>query len=310
MLDLWGRTIRPFVEHHFSMFLLGAFFVGLVVPDISFIPKEVVPSILAVIILVSCSKIKLEDFKQFRARDVAGFVVVRFVIIPVMLFAFTQAMMPTYTLSVLMLSLLPCGATLAAVMSVVGGSAGLGLTATTLTSLLAPVSIPVAFAFLSGVNVEIDILGMFITLVLTVICPVVVYFGCIRRFERVKLSLRRNSSALSCLLICVNVVIVVSYQQDKFFENFGFLLQTLMVGGGAYLFFFVVGWFFFMRGSKTQKVSYALMSGNNNINLGISLAVLFLPDFESMVLVLWELNWILGLLCFQLFVRHRVDDVG
>lgn len=310
MLDLWGRTIRPFVEHHFSMFLLGAFFIGLVVPDISFIPKVIVPSILAVIILVSCSKIKLEDFKKFRARDVVGFVALRFIVIPGVFFVLARAMLPEYTLSLLMLALLPCGATLAALMSVVGGSAGLGLTATTLTSMLAPLSIPVAFAFLSGVHVEINILGMFITLILTVICPVIVYFGFVRRFERVKLSLRRNSSALSCLLICINVVIVVSYQQDKFFEGFGFLLQTLLVGGGAYLLFYVVGWFFFMRGDKKQKVSYSLMSGNNNINLGISLAVLFLPDFESIVLVLWELNWILGLVCFQLFVRHRVDDVG
>lgn len=303
MAHLWDETLRPFMERNFSMLLLLAFFIGLIMPDISFIPKIAVPTILAAIIFISCSKISVADFKQFRVRDVAGFVALRFLLLPVVFFFIAQAVVPEYKYALLMLGLLPCGVTLAALMGIVGGSAALGLTATTITSFLVLGSIPLAFGLLSGVSLELNIWGMFQTLVFMVVCPVVLYFGLARRYEPLKLVMRRNSSALSCILICINVVIVISYQQSKFFENFGFIFLTLLIGGLAYLLFFIIGWNFFPKGTRKQKISYALMSGNNNINLGISLAVLFMPDHESLILILWELSWILGLVFFELFLR-------
>lgn len=309
MLNFWDRSARPFIEHHFSLFLLGAFGAGLFAPDLTFIPKTLVPMILATIIFFSCSKIKLEDFKQFRVRDVAGFIFLRFLILPIVIFFFAQEFLPQYKFVLLLFALLPCGATLSAMMTIVGGSAALGLTATTITSFLVLVTIPLAFSLLSNQSIEVDTIGMFKTLIFMIILPVSVYFGFVRRFEKVKLSMRKNSSAAACLLICANVIIVVSYQQDKFFENFSFLFFTMFIGTAFYALFYILGWFFFFKGNKKQKVSYALMSGNNNINLGISLAVLFMPDFEGLVLILWELSWILGLVFFQLFVRRHVDDI-
>lgn len=309
MSGIWDRSLRPFIEHHFSLFLLGAFFIALIVPDLSFIPKQCVPVLLALIILFSCSKIKIEEFKQFRARDVAGFIVIRFGVLPIVLFFCASYVLPKYEYVLLLLAMLPCGATLSAMMAVVGGSPALGLTATAITCFLAPLSIPFAFSVLGREGIEVDVIGMAITLVFMIVVPVILYFGFLRRFEKVKLSMRKNSSAAACLLICMNVIIVVSYQQDKFFENFGFLFFTLMIGAVMYLAFYIFGWFYFLKGNKKQKVSYSLMSGNNNINLGISLAVLFMPDFEALVLILWELSWILGLVFFQLFVRHHVDDI-
>lgn len=309
MSGLWGAVMRPFIERHFSLFLLVAFAIGLFVPDLSFIPKEIVPIILAAIIFVSCSKIKLEDFKQFRAHEVAGFVVLRFVMLPVLVFYLAQAIVPEYKYVLLMFALLPCGVTLSTMMGIVGGSAALGLTATTLTSFIAPFSIPIAFQFLSTHAIEVDTLGMFKTLVFMIVFPVVLYFGFVRRFEKVKVSMRENSSVLSCFLICMNVIIVVSYQQDKFFEHFDFLFFTLLLGAVAYVALYFLGWFFLPKGTKKQKISYALMSGNNNINLGISLAVLFMPSFEALVLVLWELSWILSLVVFQIFVRRYDRDI-
>lgn len=309
MSGIWDRSVRPFIEHHFSLFLLGAFIIALFVPDLSFIPKQCVPVLLAFIILFSCSKIRIDEFKHFRARDVAGFVIIRYLIFPVLLFFLAAYFLPKYEYVLLLLAMLPCGATLSAMMAVVGGSPALGLTATAITCFLAPLSIPFAFSLLGREGIEVDIIGMAITLVFMIVVPVILYFGLIRRFEKVKLSMRRNSSAAACLLICMNVIIVVSYQQDKFFENFGFLFFTLLLGAVMYFIFYVFGWFYFFKGNKMQKVSYSLMSGNNNINLGISLAVLFMPDFEGLVLILWELSWILGLVFFQLFVRHHVDDI-
>lgn len=304
MGQIWGRA-RPFIEHHFGLFLVGAFVIGLFVPWVENTPKTAMPCILALIIFISCAKIKVADFKEFRARDVAGIVVVRFLFFPFIMYELGSAFVPEYRYALLMLGLLPCGATLTAVMGIVGGSAALGLSATTLTSMLTPFSIPLAFSLVSDMGVEVDLWGMFRTLAFMIFLPVGLYFGVFRKFEKPKLVMRENASALSCLLICCGIIIVVSYQQDMFFNDPALVAKTMIIGVIAYAVFYILGWFFFRRGDFTKKLSYALMSGNNNINLGISLAVLFMPAFESAVMIIWELNWILGLTAFQIFLRWR-----
>jgi len=304
MLHFWALA-RPFIEKNFGLFLLIAFVIGLFIPGLRDVPKEIIPVLLASIIFLSCSKIHIADFQSFRFRDVIGIVLVRFLVLPFAFYGAALLLFPEYRYALLMLGLLPCGATLAAIMGIMGGSAALGLSATTITSILVPFSIPLSFMLLSDVAIEIDVWGMFKTLVLMIFVPVGVYFGFVRRFEPIKLVMRANASALSCLLICCGIIIVVAYQQDKFFEEPIFVLKTLAIGMVAYVIFYVLGWFFFPKANGREKLSYALMCGNNNINLGISLAVLFMPAFESLVMVMWELSWIAGLSVFQMFMRKR-----
>lgn len=304
MTQIWGKA-RPFIEHHFGLFLVAAFIIGLFLPGLSDMPKMTIPTLLALIIFLSCSRIHMDDFKSFRARDVLGIMVVRFMIIPFGMYWIGVTFLPEYKYALLLLGLVPCGATLSAVMGIVGGSAALGLSATTLTSLLAPFIIPVAFMLVSDVSVELDALGMFGTLSYMIFLPVVVYFALVRRFERVKITMRANASAWSCVLICGVILTAVGYQQETFFSEPALVLKTFLIGVVAYIFFYIFGWFFFWKGSLRQKMSYSLLSGNNNINLGISVAVLFMPAFESIVMVVWEFNWILGLTVFQIWIRRH-----
>ncbi|MCB1784420.1 MAG: hypothetical protein KDI13_10555 [Alphaproteobacteria bacterium] len=298
---------RTFIERHFTLVLLMAFVIGLTAPGLSSIPKYAVPVILASIILFSCSKITLQDFKTFRLRDVIGFYLLRFCVLPAILFLISSLILPGYTYALFLLALLPCGATLPALMTIMGGKPALGLSATTLTSALAPLTIPLAFMLVGSTNIEIDILGMFKTLLLMIICPVVIYFSTLRRFSTIANTMRTNASAASCLLISGVVALVMSYQQDRFFEDPELLVISIIIGLCAYFIFYASGWFFSRSHERSSQISYALMGGNNNIGLGISLAVLYFPPHESLILILWEITWIISMSAFQTFLKKQAQ---
>lgn len=295
--------VRAVIESHFGLFLLAAFALGLAVPGVQDTPKNVILILQAAIILFACSKIRLADFQGFRPREIAGFYILRFILLPVAMFFAAVWTVPEYKYALLLLGLMPCGATLPAMMGILGGNPALGLTATTVSGLLAPFVVFVMFALFSTLDLQLDLWGMFQTLFFVIFCPVIVYFGMLRRFGPLKLAMRENASMMAILLIFGVIMIVVAYQRDRFFTEPVFFIQAFAVGAVAYFIYYALGWFVFARHDRRTRISYALMGGNNNIALAISLAALYFPAREMFILVVWEILWIIGVTLFQLFVK-------
>jgi len=297
--------IRTFIEAHFGALLLLAFVLGLTVPALENTPKNVILVLQATIILFACSKIRLADFSDFRARDVAGFYILRFILLPVLMFYAAVLFAPEYKYALLLLGTMPCGATLPAMMNILGGNPALGLTATTLSGLLSPFVVSAIFAAVSTMGLQLDILGMFQTLFIVIFCPVLVYFGLLRRIEPLKLTMRTNASMMAIILIFGVIMIVVAYQRERFFQEPEFFIEAFIIGAIAYFIYYALGWFLFRRRDLGTRISYSLMGGNNNIALGISLAALYFPEKEMFILVVWEILWIMGVTLFQLYVKKQ-----
>lgn len=297
--------IRTFIEAHFGALLLLAFILGLTVPALENTPKNVILVLQATIILFACSKIRLADFSDFRARDVAGFYILRFILLPVLMFYAAALFAPEYKYALLLLGTMPCGATLPAMMNILGGNPALGLTATTLSGLLSPFVVSAIFAAVSTMGLQLDILGMFQTLFIVIFCPVLLYFGLLRRIEPLKLTMRTNASMMAIILIFGVIMIVVAYQRERFFQEPEFFIEAFIIGAIAYFIYYALGWFLFRRRDLGTRISYSLMGGNNNIALGISLAALYFPEKEMFILVVWEILWIMGVTLFQLYVKKR-----
>ncbi len=297
--------IRTFIETHFGALLLLAFVLGLTVPGIEATPKNVILLLQATIILFACSKIRIADFRDFRARDVGGFYILRFILLPILMFYLAAIFAPDYKYALLLLGTMPCGATLPAMMSILGGNPALGLTATTISGLLSPFVVSVIFAMFSTMGLKLDIYGMFQTLFIVIFCPVLLYFGLLRRFEPLKLKMRENASMMAIVLIFGVIMIVVAYQRERFFQEPWFFTEAFIVGTIAYFIYYAMGWFLFKNRDRSTRISYSLMGGNNNIALGISLAALYFPEKEMFILVVWEILWIMGVTLFQLYVKRH-----
>lgn len=93
------------------------------------------------------------------------------VIMPFALF-FASRFLPTeWSVALLVLGAMPTGTTIALMAEFFGGKTSLALVITTMTSLLAPFTIPLVAKVAIGTTVEIDVVRMFFSLFLTIVAP-------------------------------------------------------------------------------------------------------------------------------------------
>ncbi len=301
---MWAR-VRDLVGHHVGLAIILGCSLGFLSDAGQTIPNIVVPVLLGIIIFFSCAKITHDDIVHISLRDVFGFYLLRFVALPVAVFYLASFLLPDYRFALLILLLLPCGATLPALMTVFGGNTTLGLGITVLTSFAVPFVLPLIFGFLSGTEIAVDIWGMFKMLALVIFVPVCAFFAGEKIAPAIKEPLRQNASFVAVSLISLVAFIIISSQRHFILGNIAFSVEALCVGFIAYMLLYGLGWVIFIRKTQTVKVSYALISGVNNIALGLSLAYLYLPEAETSILIIWELAWIFGLSGFQFIFFKR-----
>jgi BASS family bile acid:Na+ symporter len=285
--------------------MFGALLCGLFVPGIEALPKEAVPYIMAVIIFFAASKIKQEDFKSIHVQDIALIYALRFLVLPCLAFFVLDAVLPAYKYAVFLLLLLPTGATLPAVTSILGGNPMVALSFLTLTSLSAPFVIPAFYGAFSGATLTLDPVSMFKTLAFIIFLPIGLYILLMKTWKKGLAPVRDNASFMAVTLICLVGMIIVASQREVILSDLAFLLQAFGVGLVVYLALYAAGWLAFAHKNLRERVSYALACGNNNIAIGISLAFLYLPEQETITLVMWELSWISALALCQYALSKR-----
>ena len=93
------------------------------------------------------------------------------IVMPFALF-FAGSFLPTeWSVALLVLGAMPTGTTIALMAEFFGGKTSLALVITTVTSLLAPFTIPLVTKIAIGTTVEIDVVRMFFSLFLTIVAP-------------------------------------------------------------------------------------------------------------------------------------------
>lgn len=296
---------RNLVEHHFGLFMIAAMLAGLFLPGAEHIPKDVVPFLMAIIIFFAASKIRRDDMKSIHIMDMLGIYSIRFLVLPYIVFFAASAVLPDYKFAILMLMLLPTGATLPAVTAILGGNPMVALSLLSLSSLLAPFVISTSYTLLSGTDIDVDGWGMFKTLALIIFLPIGVYGIMLKKCRPLVEPVRANSSFMAIMLICIVGLTIVASQREIILANLNFLFEAFLVGFGIYMALYIGGWLCFPHKAERERVSYALACGNNNIAVGISLAFLYLPEKETITLVTWELAW-LGALSLCQYALSKV----
>jgi len=284
--------------------MMGTLAVGLLTPVPGMLPDYVPPVILAVMMGFSCSKISVEDLKNIRIRDVLGFYVFRFLALPALLFLGAQTVLPEYSYILLLLTLLPVAVSAAALTAILGGNATLGLSATVLTSFMAPFVIPAVFEF-AGYEIALDTFGMFKTLIGIVFVPALIYFLGIRRLPAVKKQVQENASFVAVTLFSVFVLIVVSKLRDPILTDPAALIEPTIILLIVFIGLFLLGWGLFFKSAMAERISYTLFSACMNIGLGVSLVILFFPVQEQVYIIICEFLWVLSLPVFQAFLKRQ-----
>jgi len=296
-------TISTFLRNRFNTVLLIFVLLGFLVPGIEHFPASVLIVFLGILIFVSAFQISLGEVRAISPWHSTIFYVIRYPVLAVLLWFITNAIYPPLATAVLLLSLAPAGVASPGVSSIYNGNVSLSILIVVISSFLAPFLIPLVLQILVARHIELDILSIFRTLVISVFVPLIAHIP-LRKYP-VAGWLRKNDSLFVVPTIGILVMLVIG--QQKAFILGHALEATIFVAVAIaiFLLYYAFGWMLFPRSPGRDRVSYALGSGVNNTAIVIVLASLYFSAEVSTFLVTSELAWVTSMVIFKRVLDKR-----
>lgn len=163
---------RLLTENQILVILLGII-LGLVFPTQLTVLNTYSTQLLILVFFFSSLRLSLGEVVSYAKdwRMLAITATYMLVIMPFALFVPTSFLSQEWSVALLILGAMPTGMTIALMAEFFGGKTSLALVITTVTSLLAPFTIPLVTKIAIGQSVEIDTVGMFFSLSLTIVAP-------------------------------------------------------------------------------------------------------------------------------------------
>lgn len=296
--------IRHFAETHFNWILMSAFLIGMVAPGLEAVPSAVIVYGTGAIIFLACSRISLKELESVDIFTIGGFSLLRFILLPFAVYLAVSLSFPDLAIGSFLLALMPAGVAVAVLTSITAGNVALGLSLTIISSLLAPLVVPSAFATL-GHMIQIDVFDMFKTLAVIVFLPICLYFGLARPIRPVKKTIEDNGKLLSIIIMVFLTSVIVAQKREVFFEDPWFVFESLLVLSGLFFIFYALAWILAFRAAEAERIAYTYGSGAMNNNLGIALAYLYFDAKTALFLILSEVIWVLAMSTFQTWLKER-----
>jgi predicted Na+-dependent transporter len=163
---------RLLTENQILVILLGII-LGLVFPQRLQVLNTFSTQLLILVFFFSSLRLSLGEVLAY-AKDWRMLVVTSLYMLVIMPFALwlpTSFLSSEWSIALLILGAMPTGMTIALMAEFFGGKTSLALVITTVTSLLAPFTIPLVTKVAVGQSVDIDVLRMFWSLFLTIVAP-------------------------------------------------------------------------------------------------------------------------------------------
>ena len=223
-----------------------------------------------------------QDFRVVfsRPKDVLIGCIAQFAVMPFMAWLLVKvfSLPQELALGVILVGCCPGGTASNVITYLAKGDLALSVGMTAVSTLLAPLATPFLVWFLAGTMVDVDTLGMLLSIVYVVIAPIVVGLLCQRYLPRLTRGVVDYLPAFSTLMITLVVGIVVSHNADRLFV--GGLLVILVVvlhNLSGLAFGYTLSRLFGMPRQKCVAVSIEV--GMQNSGLATSLATLHFSLF-------------------------------
>jgi len=279
-----------FVENHFTFVLLLACVCGLVTPGMSHIPDWTAGFVLGLLTFFSCFKLRDGGFEEIRWQRIVLFYVARYIVLPVLLLWLANSLFPQYAMAVFLLALVPTAVSSPAFVGVFGGHVASAFALVLLSTLAAPILIPLQFAWASDSTVAPAPMFLFKTLVMCVFIPIL-FYAFARRHHGLSAYVYRRNKFLAIILVFFIIALVVSKQRDLILSDVVAILPMFAINIACFLSFLFVGWFFVNKQAKQQRITFATCSMFNNVALGVSLALLHFPADVILFVAASEMAW-------------------
>lgn len=298
--------MKHFLENRIGLVMILACAAGLVLPGLPSLPDISVIAALAALTFISCYKFRDGDFKSIRIHDLALFYMARFMALPFALWWVTRQFMPEWAMAVFLLSVLPTAVASPAFVSIFGGTLAGAFALVVLSQVLAPVLIPLQFAWLGDVQ-AVPLPGyLFDTLAWCIVVPMIVY-ALVRKHRKTTDYFYARHTFLSLALSAFVIAAAVARQRDIILTDPAGLAAPLLIAVACYVCYALFGWAASFTRPRGERIAYMTCSGLNNFALGVSLALLHFPPPVVSLIAVSAIAWSLLPAIIRTFL-HYVNE--
>jgi BASS family bile acid:Na+ symporter len=251
---------------------------ALAFPDVfSRVKPSVINPLLGVIMFGMGLTLRADDFRVVfsRPKDIIIGCLAQFTVMPLLAWALARlfALDEALTVGVVLVGCCPGGTASNVITYLAKGDLALSVGMTGVSTLLAPVLTPLLVLLLAGQTVNVDVVGMLLSILWVVILPIAAGLLVKRLWPRQTAVATDYLPALSTLAICAIVLIVIAANASKLMSSGLIVILVVMlhnVGGLAVG--YAIGALLGMPAAKRKAVSIEV--GMQNSGLASSLATL------------------------------------
>lgn len=223
-----------------------------------------------------------QDFRVVfsRPKDVLMGCLAQFTIMPIMAWLLSQifSLPKELTLGMILVGCCPGGTASNVITFLARGDLALSVGMTATSTLLAPVLTPLLVWLLAGTMVNVNTIGMLLSIVYVVIAPIVVGLLCQRYLPTLTRQVVPYLPAFSSIMITLVVGIIVSHTSDKLLAGgFIVILVVILHNLSGLAFGFTLGRLLHL--SREKCIAVSIEVGMQNSGLASSLAVLHFAAF-------------------------------
>ena len=215
-----------------------------------------------------------------RPKDILIGCLAQFTVMPLLAWALTWAfsLPKELALGVILVGCCPGGTASNVITYLAKGDLALSVGMTATSTLLAPILTPLLVWLMAGTMVEVDTVGMLLSIVYVVIAPIVVGLLCQRFLPRITASLVPYLPAFSSVVIAIVVGIIVAHNADRLLVGGLLVIVVVMIHNVLGLTTgFLIGRALHLP--KHKSVAISIEVGMQNSGLASSLATLHFAAF-------------------------------
>ena len=272
------KRICKLISDYMGVLVLLSAVAALVFPDtLSHLKPRLINPLLGIIMFGMGLTLKPEDFRVVfsRPRDVLVGCLAQFTVMPGLAYLLTRVfgLEPALAIGVILVGCCPGGTASNVITYLAKGDLALSVGMTAVSTLLAPVLTPLLVWLLAGETVDVDVIGMLLSILWVVILPIALGLLVKRFCPQMTEKAAGYLPALSTLAICVIVLIVIAANAHKLLDG-GWIIMLVVVlhNVSGLAAGYLIGSMLHLTPAKRRAISVEV--GMQNSGLASSLATL------------------------------------
>ena len=305
------------LSNHIGLLVLLVAVVAMLVPSsFDWIDTWIINPMLGIIMFGMGLTLSWKDLSIVlsRPRDIALGCMAQFIVMPLLAWLLTHvfSLPKDLALGVILVGCCPGGTASNVITYLAKGDLALSVGMTACSTLLAPLMTPLLVWLMAGTMVEVDTLGMLLSIVYVIIAPIAAGLLCQRFLPRLTQKVTPYLPSFSSLAIALTVGIVVSHNADRLWMGGYVVIVVVMLHN---LLGLLLGYLIgrLLRLPYPKNVALSIEVGMQNSGLASSLAVLHfaaypLATVPGAIFSVW--HNISGAMAAKFFQRDEVPPTG